>query len=101
MSKIVLIFSLAVASAIGATYNHRKLANDYRLKAERLEAQSKEHWAMASVYEKSPTICEMKHPMAPRTAAHCRYFSERYASQAKEARALAASHEEIALRATR
>ncbi len=76
--------------------DHHKLAAYFTEKAERLEAEASEHEELAKEYARNPGIHEMKHPMSPNTAAHCKYFAEAARKAAKEDRALAAAHEAMA-----
>lgn len=76
--------------------DHMKLAQHYTAMAEKHEAEAKEHEALAAEYRGNPRVSETKRPMAPDTAAHCEYFAEHCRKAAKEMRAMAAAHEEMA-----
>ena len=75
---------------------HLRLASHYEAKAKHYEAEAIEHAEMAKMYRAQPTTSEVKRPMAPDTAAHCDFISESLLKAAKEAKALAASHEQMA-----
>jgi hypothetical protein len=78
---------------------HRKIAAYYRQEAARLTANAKEHEELAEVYAKNPPFpaMEAKHGTAfAQGAPHCKRWAELSAEQAKEARALAEMHEDMA-----
>ena len=75
---------------------HLRLASHFQAKANLYEAEAAEHADSAKAYRAKPTTSEMKHPMAPDTAAHCDYLADSLAKAAKEAHALAAAHEAMA-----
>jgi hypothetical protein len=93
LSKKELKVLLANASA---PQDHVRLARHYEAKAKQYETESAEHAEMAKMYRKQPPASETKRPGAADTAAHCESISESLARAAKEARALAASHEQMA-----
>ena len=76
--------------------DHMKLARHFQAKAQQMEAEAKEHEELAKEYRRSPTGDEQKHPGSGRTASHCEYFAEQLAKAAREARLLAADHEQMA-----
>ena len=76
--------------------DHTKLARHYAAKAVEHDAEGKEHEELAAAYQKNPQLGASKHPMAPNTAEHCRYYAEHCRKAAQELRALAAAHEEMA-----
>ena len=76
--------------------DHRRLAGHYEAKAKEYEAESAEHAEMAKMYRARPTASETKRPGAADTAAHCEALAESLTKAAKEARAMAAAHEEMA-----
>lgn len=76
--------------------DHMKLARHYTAMAEKHEAEAKKHEVLAAEYRRSPRPSEVKRPMAPDTAAHCEYYAEHCRKAAKEMRAMAAAHEEMA-----
>jgi hypothetical protein len=76
--------------------DHLRLARHYEAKAKQYEAESVEHAEMAKMYRAQPTASETKRPGAADTVAHCDSISESLGKAAKEARALAASHQEMA-----
>ena len=75
---------------------HMKLAGHYSALAAKHEAEAQEHEALAEQYTKNPTGHEQKHPMSGQTAAHCKLFAEHCHSAAKEMKAMAAAHEDMA-----
>ena len=75
---------------------HTKLAQHFRLKSEKLEAEAVEHAGMAKLYRSRPTASDVKRPMAPDTAAHCEYLSENLHKAANEAKALSIAHDAMA-----
>jgi hypothetical protein len=76
--------------------DHLELAQYFRLEADKLDAEAKEHAAMALNYRANPTASETKRPGASDTAAHCERLSRDLAKTAGDARALAADHEALA-----
>jgi len=78
--------------------DHLRLAKYFELKAEKLEAEAREHADMARNYRAHPTASEMKRPGAPDTAAHCERLSQHLAEAAQDARTLARDHEAMARR---
>ena len=76
--------------------DHLRLAGHYEAKATKYEADAAEHAEMAKMYRARPTASEMKRPMSPDTAAHCQFLAESLGKAAKEARAVAAAHEDMA-----
>ena len=76
--------------------DHNKLAQYYRLQADKLDAEANEHADMAKMYRARPTASEVKRPMSPDTAAHCDYIAESLRKAASEARALSTAHAEMA-----
>jgi hypothetical protein len=51
---------------------------------------------MAKMYRAQPTASEIKRPAAADTIAHCDSIAESLAKAAKEAKALATSHQDMA-----
>lgn len=78
--------------------DHLRLAGHYEARARKYEADSAEHAEMAKMYRTRPTVSEMKRPMSPDTAAHCDFLAESLGKAAKEARAMAYAHENMAKR---
>lgn len=76
--------------------DHMKLADHFRKEAERLEAESKEHAALAEGYRRNPGVSEVKRPGSPDTFSHCDHLARQLAAAAQDARALAADHEQMA-----
>lgn len=76
--------------------DHTKIAQFYTHDAVRLDAEAKEHVALAEAYKKSPTIDEQKHPMSGRTAGHCQWLADRYTEMAQKERELGKLHEDMA-----
>ena len=86
----------ALVASAKTPADHLKLARHYTAMAEKHEAEAKEHEALAAEYRRQPTISDKKRPMAPDTAAHCDYYIKHCRKAAKEMRAKAADHEEMA-----
>jgi len=76
--------------------DHLRLAGHFEAKAKKYEAEASEHVDMARMYRVQPTASESKRPMSPDTAAHCDYVAESLTKAAKESRAMAAAHQEMA-----
>jgi hypothetical protein len=74
--------------------DHAKLANYYRYEATRLQAEVKDHEAMAAAYDKNP----MGHPIpkGQTLGTHCRNLMKDISEEAKEASEMATMHEELA-----
>ena len=75
---------------------HMRLARHFQAKADKLEAEAKEHANMARNYRANPTASKTKRPGASDTASHCETLSQDLAKAARDARALAADHEAMA-----
>jgi hypothetical protein len=81
-------------TAIAATAeDHMKLARYYSAKADLLDAQGAGYEETAAAYRNGPSV---KNLMAPTTAARYADFAQEFRKQARAARALAASHREMA-----
>ena len=76
--------------------DHMKLAHHYTAMAAKHEAEAQEHDALAVEYTRYPELGAAKHPMGPNTAEHCKVFAEHCREAAKEMKAMAAAHEEMA-----
>ena len=76
--------------------DHLRLAKYFELKAEKLEAESKEHADMARNFRAQPTASDTKRPGAADTASHCASLSQNLAKAAKDSRALASDQEALA-----
>jgi hypothetical protein len=76
--------------------DHMKLAHHYAAMAVKHDAEAQEHEVLAAEYTKNAQLGASKHPMAPNTAEHCKFFAEHCRNAAKEMRAMAAAHEEMA-----
>ena len=76
--------------------DHMRLAHHYNAMAAKHEAEALDHEALAVEYTKNPQLGASKHTMAPNTAEHCKYFAGHCRNAAKEMRAMAAMHEEMA-----
>lgn len=81
---------------VSTPQDHLRLARHYKAKAKQYEAESAEHTEMAKMYRAQPTASETKRPGAADTAAHCEFIAESLGKAAKEAKTLAASHEQMA-----
>ena len=75
---------------------HMRLARHFQARADKLEAEAKEHADMARNYRANPTASKTKRPGASDTASHCETLSQDLAKAARDARALAADHEAMA-----
>ena len=76
---------------------HNQLAQHYRLQADKLEVESKDHAEMAKMYRAHPNpVSETKRMMNPDTAAHCDYFAESLHKASVEALALSTAHADMA-----
>lgn len=85
----------AIATAKTAD-DHNRIAQYYRIDAERLKSEAKEHAALAEAYRRSPTYQEQKLPMSGKTAGHCQWLAEKYTQMAQKDLDLAKDHEEMA-----
>jgi hypothetical protein len=86
----------ALAASAKTPADHMKLARHYTAVADKHEAEAQEHEALAAEYTRNPRLGASKHPMAPNTAEHCKYFAEHCRRTAQKMQALAAAHEEMA-----
>jgi hypothetical protein len=86
----------ALVASANTPEDHMKLARHYSAMAAKHEAESQEHEALAVEYTKNAQLGASKHPMAPNTAEHCKFYAEHCRNAAKEMRAMAAAHEEMA-----
>ena len=76
--------------------DHMRLAHHYNAMAAKHEAEAQDHEALAVEYTKNPQLGAVKHTMSPNTAEHCKYFAGHCRNAAKEMKAMAAMHEEMA-----
>ena len=107
-SGILLTTSFATAQTLGKAelkkliatastpQDHERIAKHYDARAVELEAEAKEHDELAAAYRANPIMHEMKHPTNPQTASHCESMARSTRAAAKEARALAEDHREMA-----
>lgn len=86
----------ALVASAKTPADHMKLARHYTAMAAKHEAEAQEHEALAVEYTRNPQLGASKHPMAPNTAEHCKYFAEHCHNAAKEMKAMATAHEEMA-----
>jgi hypothetical protein len=75
---------------------HQRLADYYTTEAKRLEAEAEDHADMAKAYRANPHVSETKRPGATDTIGHCDSLSESLKKAAADAKALAATHAEMA-----
>jgi len=75
---------------------YEKKITEYTAKAKQYEAEAAEHADMAKAFRARPTPSETKRPGGADTAAHCESMADSLAKAAKEARAMASMHEELA-----
>jgi hypothetical protein len=78
--------------------DHSTLADFYTAKADRLEASAAGYEQAAAAYKNSPSV---KNLGSPTTAGRYEFFAKTMRDDAKSSRALAASHEQMALIASR
>mgnify|MGYP007073290803 CR=1 FL=1 len=83
-------------STASTPQDHERIANHFEAKADQLEAEAKEHEELAAEYSARPNPHGAKHPMSGRAANHCKFFAKKFREAAKEARALARDHQEMA-----
>ena len=76
--------------------DHMKLAHHYAAMAAKHDAEAQEHEALAAEYTKNARLGTSKHPMAPNTAEHCRFYAEHCRNAEREMWAMSAAHEEMA-----
>ena len=76
--------------------DHERLARHYDAKANELEAESKDHQALAAQYKANPTNHESKHPMSAETAGHCQSLADDLHKASERARQMAADHRQMA-----
>jgi hypothetical protein len=76
--------------------DHMKLAHHFNAMADKHEADAREHEELAAEYTREPQQGASKHPMGPNTAEHCKFYAEHCREAAKDMRAMAAAHEEMA-----
>lgn len=76
--------------------DHNRIAQYYKIDADRLKTEAKEHAELAEAYRKSPTYHEQKHPMSGQTAGHCQWLADKYTLMAQRDLDLAKDHEELA-----
>lgn len=86
----------ALVASANTPADHMKLARHYMAMAAKHEAEAQEHEVLAAEYTKNAQFGASKHPMAPNTAEHCKYYAEHCRNAAKEMRAMAAAHEGMA-----
>lgn len=92
----------ALVASAKTPADHMKLARHYTAMAAKHEAEAKEHEALAAEYTANPQMSSSKHPMGPKTAEHCKYWLQAFCrNAAKEMRAMAAAHEEMAKSVTK
>lgn len=83
-----------LATTAESRSDHLKLAEFYTAKVDRLETQAAGYEQAAATYRSGPTI---KNLMSPTTAGRYEFFAKTMRDEAKSSRALAASHERMAL----
>jgi|SRR5581483_22392 len=76
--------------------DHMKLSKHFAALAAKYDAEAADHDAIAKAYRRMPNAGESKRPGAPDTAIHCDRLAEYARNSAKEARALATAHEDMA-----
>lgn len=83
-----------LAATAESRTDHLKLTEFYTAKADRLETQAAGYEQAAATYRNGPMI---KNLMSPTTAGRYEFFAKTMRDEAKSSRALAASHERMAL----
>ena len=83
-----------LAATAESPADHLKLVEFYTAKAKRLEAQAAGYEQAAAAYMNGPKV---KNLMSPTTPGRYEFFAKRLHDEAQSSRALAASHERMAL----
>jgi hypothetical protein len=78
--------------------DHNRLADYYQSKSEKLEAEAKDHDAMAKVYRSRGGAAGTKWPASSFTTRHCEELAKDLRRSAAKDRALAIEHAEMAKR---
>ncbi len=86
----------ALVASAKTPADHMKLAHYYSAMAAAHEAEAQDHEALAAEYTRNPQWAASKHPMAQNTAEHCKFMAEHCHNAAKEMKAMASAHEEMA-----
>lgn len=76
--------------------DHIRLAQHFRLKADKLGAEANEHIEMAAWYREHAGGAGVKWPSSTYTTAHCEDWAKRLREAAKDAQALSDAHAEMA-----
>ena len=87
-----------LAATAESKMDHLALAEFYIAKTEWLEAQATGYEEAAATYRNGPAV---KNLMSPTTAGRYELFATKLRDEARSSRALAASHEQMALIASR
>jgi hypothetical protein len=89
----------ALAAKAKTPADHMKLAEYYKLEADKLDATAKDHEALAEIYRLNPSQLgggkSVGNPQS-RTAEHCEAIAKSLREAAKSTRELAAEHEQMA-----
>jgi hypothetical protein len=93
LSKKELKTLLATAST---AEDHNRMAEHYRLKAEKLEANANDPIGMAKVYRARGGAAGTKWPLSTYTTKHCEDLAQHLQKAAKDTRSLSAVHPEMA-----
>ncbi len=75
---------------------HMKLSRHFVALSKKYDAEAADHEIVAKAYRAGPNPSESKRPGAPDTALHCDRLAADARAAAKEARELAAAHEQMA-----
>jgi len=75
---------------------HRKIAEHYRVEAEKLDAEANEHMDMAKVYRARGGSAGTKWPSSTYTTKHCEDLAHDLHNAAQEARSLSIAHSDMA-----
>lgn len=75
---------------------HTRLAEKYRTRSERKQAEAEHHAERAAHYRRNPTGMDWKRPMTPQTVGYHEHFAREARQAAARAKSLAAEHEQLA-----
>lgn len=76
--------------------DHLKLALYFSQRADRYDAEAKDHDDMIEIYRKTPNPQASKMPGGVGTIEHCEFFAESDREMAKALREMAVAHQEMA-----
>ena len=76
--------------------DHMRLSHHYAAMSAKHEAEAQDHEALAAEYTRNPQFGASKHPMMQNSAEHCKFMADHCHNAAKEMKAMATAHEEMA-----